>query len=86
MDFSGCVNDDVMEPAVVGCRGDFDFTIKFEKIVFSLLPAAIFIAACAPRIASLWHCRVLVRGTVLRLAKLVSGPSHVCGVPASGGG
>lgn len=45
MDFSGCLNDGAIEPAVVGCRGDFDFTIKFEKIVFSLIPSASVITA-----------------------------------------
>lgn len=39
MEFAGCSNDGAMEPAVVGCRGDFDFTIKFEKMFFSLIPS-----------------------------------------------
>lgn len=40
MDFSGCLNDsaDVFDPVVKGCRGNFDFTIQFETIFFSLIP------------------------------------------------
>lgn len=40
MDFSGCLNDgeNVLDPVVKGCRGDFDFTIQFETIFFSLIP------------------------------------------------
>lgn len=41
MDFSGCLNDEAIEPTVLGCRGNFDFTIKFEKIVFSVIPSVL---------------------------------------------
>ncbi|KAI0845220.1 P-loop containing nucleoside triphosphate hydrolase protein [Daldinia vernicosa] len=37
MDFSGCVNDELFGPTVRGCRGDFDFTIVFENVFFSLI-------------------------------------------------
>lgn len=41
MDFGGCLDDGTIEPTVQGCRGNFDFTIKFEKIVFSVIPSAL---------------------------------------------
>ncbi|KAK2601395.1 hypothetical protein N8I77_010849 [Diaporthe amygdali] len=71
MDFSGCRNDGAIVSVAVGCRGDFDFTIKFEKIVFSLIPSALFIVASVPRIVLLRRRNVLVDGALLRFAKLV---------------
>ncbi|KAI7780392.1 P-loop containing nucleoside triphosphate hydrolase protein [Diaporthe eres] len=70
MDFSGCLNEGPIEPAVVGCRGNFDFTIKFEKIFFSLIPSTLFIVACAPRLAFLWRRKALVGGKLLCSATL----------------
>ncbi|KAG6355352.1 hypothetical protein INS49_003314 [Diaporthe citri] len=72
MDFPGCLNDEALEPTVVGCRGDFDFTIKFEKIFFSLIPSTLFIVACAPRLALLWHRKALVGGKLLCCVKLAT--------------
>lgn len=71
MDFSGCLNDESLGPAVEGCRGDFDFTIKFEKIFLSMIPASIFIAASLPRIVHLKRQPTIVGGALLRIAKLV---------------
>lgn len=71
MDFSGCLNDEAFGPAVEGCRGDFDFTIKFESIFLSMIPAAIFIAVSLPRIVYLGRRPVIVGGSLLRIAKLV---------------
>jgi ATP-binding cassette, subfamily C (CFTR/MRP), member 1 len=72
MDFSGCPDDDSFGPAVRGCRGDFDFTIKFEKIFFVLIPAPIFIALALSRIVYLSRKQTIVSGVLLRTAKLVS--------------
>lgn len=72
MDFSGCPADIVFGPAVEGCRNDFDFTIKFERIFFSLVPAATFIAICPARIIFLLEKRSFVGGTWLQLSKQVS--------------
>lgn len=71
MDFSGCRNDDSLGPAVLGCRGDFDFTIKFEKIFLDLIPTAVFIAICLPRIVYLIHRPAIVGGAALRWTKSV---------------
>ncbi|KAH9220185.1 hypothetical protein DL95DRAFT_433377 [Leptodontidium sp. 2 PMI_412] len=73
MEFSGCVNDESIGPAVEGCRGDFDFTIKFERICFLLIPTAIFITICLPRIFYLSRQPIIVYGgRILQIAKVVS--------------
>ncbi|KAI1403266.1 P-loop containing nucleoside triphosphate hydrolase protein [Hypoxylon fuscum] len=69
MDFSGCPNDDSFGPTVQGCRGDFDFTIMFEKIFFALIPTAIFVAICLPRVVYLTYRPTIVGGVFLRLVK-----------------
>lgn len=72
MEFSGCLNDESIGPAVEGCRGDFDFTIKFERICFMLIPTIVFMAICLPRILYLSHRPVIVYGgKILQAAKLV---------------
>ncbi|KAK4152002.1 canalicular multispecific organic anion transporter 1 [Chaetomidium leptoderma] len=71
MDFSGCLDDDSFGPAVRGCRGDFDFTIKFEKIFFALIPAPILVAFFLCRVVYLVRKPVIVGGAALRTAKLV---------------
>ncbi|KAL2020583.1 hypothetical protein VTK56DRAFT_8171 [Thermocarpiscus australiensis] len=72
MDFSGCADDESFGPAVRGCRGDFDFTIKFEKIFFVLIPASIFVALCVCRLVYLARKPITVTGVVLRAAKLAA--------------
>ena len=72
MDFSGCSSDVTFGPTVQGCRGDFDFTLKFEEIFLSLIPASAFIAISITR--SLWLIRkpTIVRGRILQSIKVVS--------------
>ncbi|KAH8897503.1 putative ABC multidrug transporter [Thozetella sp. PMI_491] len=53
--FSTCANDDSLGPNVVGCRDDFDFTVKFEQLVFSFAPSTLFI------VLSIWRTRVLLK-------------------------
>ena len=72
MDFSGCLDDQSFGPTVRGCRDDFDFTIKFEKIFFALIPASIFVAVALARVVYLARRPTLVTGVLLRTAKLVS--------------
>jgi hypothetical protein len=78
MEFSGCFNDESLGPTVEGCRGDFDFTIKFEKIFFMLLPSTLFIAISLPRLVYLIRQPVIVDGggRLLQAAKLVR-PIHL---------
>ncbi|KFG82056.1 putative ABC multidrug transporter [Metarhizium anisopliae] len=47
---STCLGDNSIGPAVVGCRGDFDFTITFEETILSILPSACFIFLTTPRL------------------------------------
>jgi ATP-binding cassette subfamily C (CFTR/MRP) protein 1 len=72
MEFAECLDDGSLGPAVDGCRGNFDFTLKFEKIFFSLIPASIFIVFALLRIVLLIRQPQIVGGYLLRGAKLVS--------------
>lgn len=71
MEFSTCPGDESLGPAVKGCRGDFDFTIKFEK-VFSLVPASVFIAICLARVVYLTRQPIVVRASLLKWLKLAA--------------
>ncbi|OAA53807.1 ABC transporter, transmembrane domain, type 1 [Niveomyces insectorum RCEF 264] len=71
MDFSGCRNDDTFGPTVRGCRGDFDFTIKFEQLFLAIIPPSVFVAVALPRLVYLWRQPAIVSGALLRTAKLI---------------
>jgi ATP-binding cassette subfamily C (CFTR/MRP) protein 1 len=66
MEFSTCANDETFGPSVQGCRGDFDFTLKFEKIILSILPSAIFIALSVPRVIIIVRKPKIVGGAILQ--------------------
>ncbi|KAI1651140.1 putative ABC multidrug transporter [Daldinia loculata] len=70
--FSTCVNanDQSLGPSVLGCRGDFDFTVKFEQLFFSLTPSVIFIILSLWRIYLLAKRPTIVDAPLLRLVKL----------------
>ncbi|KJR86312.1 ABC transporter [Sporothrix schenckii 1099-18] len=72
MDFSGCHDDDSFGPAVRGCRGDFDFTIRFEQLVLGIIPPAVFVPLVFPRLLHLWQRPNIVGGPILLAAKLVA--------------
>lgn len=69
---STCLNDDSLGPGVQGCRGDFDFTQKFERIFFSIIPTVVFIAATFARIAVLSQRERIVGGIMVQSVKIVS--------------
>jgi hypothetical protein len=71
MEFSGCLNDANLGPAVQGCRNDFDFTLRFEKIFLSTLPAAIFVALSIPRIVFLVRRPKIAKGLLWQIVKQV---------------
>ncbi|KAI1452911.1 P-loop containing nucleoside triphosphate hydrolase protein [Annulohypoxylon moriforme] len=71
MDFSGCPSDEAFGPTVQGCRDDFDFTIMFEKVFFTLIPTAVFITICIPRAAFLVRKPTVVGGAFLRSVKFL---------------
>ncbi|KAK7402406.1 hypothetical protein QQX98_011848 [Neonectria punicea] len=65
-----CLNDGSFGPGVQGCRGDFDFTQKFERIFFSIIPAAVFVAASIVRVAVLSQVPRIVEGRIFQYLKL----------------
>ena len=69
---SGCLNDNSFGPHVLGCRGDFDFTLQFEQIFLSILPSCIFMSAAFVRLVVLIRRPTMVEGFIFRLIKSVS--------------
>ncbi|KAH7122958.1 ABC transporter [Dactylonectria macrodidyma] len=67
-----CGNDDTFGPVVQGCQDDFDFTLRFEDIFFSILPSSIFLALGFGR--SLWLLKrpSLAEATAFLWAKVAS--------------
>ncbi|KAJ6785512.1 hypothetical protein PWT90_03803 [Aphanocladium album] len=66
-------NDAAFGPAVASaaCRGGFDFTVKFEESILSILPSSVFIAAAAVQCLRLMrHKSLKVRPSLLLVAKL----------------
>ncbi|KAJ1337861.1 ATP-binding cassette subfamily C (CFTR/MRP) member 1 [Microdochium nivale] len=72
MSFSACSNDLSLGPQVTGCRDDFDFTIKFEQLFFSVLPASACILVAAWRGFSLRRKPVVIGGLRFQYAKLAA--------------
>ncbi|KAK8045365.1 ABC multidrug transporter [Apiospora rasikravindrae] len=69
MSFSTCKNDNLIGPNVSGCRDDFDFTVKFELVVFSVVPSAIFVVLALWRTFHLSRKPVIVNEPALQLLK-----------------
>ncbi|KAH7175419.1 P-loop containing nucleoside triphosphate hydrolase protein [Dactylonectria macrodidyma] len=65
-----CINDGAFGPSVQGCRGDFDFTQKFERIFFSIIPASVFVAAAIARVVVLSQGPRIVGGQAFQYLKL----------------
>ncbi|RFU76622.1 abc transporter [Trichoderma arundinaceum] len=71
MDFSDCPDDATFGPVVHGCpRRDFDFTLKFESIFLSILPAAAFIIFALFRLVWLYGKPDIVKGHLFQFTKL----------------
>ncbi len=80
MSGSRCVNDHTLGPTVQGCRGDFDFTLKFEHVVLSIVPSSVFIALALPRVVYLvFRASRVVGAASFQYLKLVSGHEAPCG-------
>jgi ATP-binding cassette, subfamily C (CFTR/MRP), member 1 len=71
MDSNICINDHSLGPSVRGCRGDFDFTLKFERIFLVIIPGAIFISLCLARLAYLLQQPQVVFSILFQFTKLV---------------
>jgi hypothetical protein len=69
---NSCVNDGSFGPAVQGCRGDFDFTQKFEQVVLSLIPTAVFLLLFCALVYRLAGRPRLVSGPYFQCTKMVS--------------
>ncbi|KAK7423072.1 hypothetical protein QQZ08_009239 [Neonectria magnoliae] len=67
-----CLNDDTLGPAVEGCRGDFDFTQRFESVILASIPAATFVVLALLRVAWLSQQPRIVGGAALQYAKLAA--------------
>jgi ATP-binding cassette subfamily C (CFTR/MRP) protein 1 len=64
--------DDTFGPwAGPGCRGSFDFTLRFEELFLSILPLALILAVATFRIFYLWRKQNKVRRSKLLYWKLV---------------
>ncbi|KAK7942741.1 P-loop containing nucleoside triphosphate hydrolase protein [Apiospora aurea] len=70
MSFSTCKNDNLIGPNVSGCRDDFDFTVKFELVVFSVVPSAIFLVLALWRTLHLSRKPTIINEPALQLLKL----------------
>lgn len=68
---SDCTNDNSLGPVAEGCRGDFDFTFRFQRIFLNIVPAAIFISIALLRVASLVFKPRIVGGKLQQFTKLV---------------
>ena len=66
-----CRNDGSLGPTVEGCRDDFDFTITFENIILTVVPASVFAILAIGRLLSLRKYRVVVDEQYFGLLKLV---------------
>ncbi|KAL3293563.1 ABC transporter [Colletotrichum asianum] len=69
---SRCLNDDSLGPGVQGCRGNFDFTLRFERIFLAIIPAAVFAALSLPRIAYLARKPRIVGAKSIQAIKLAT--------------
>jgi len=66
------VIDQNLSPYAGPCRGGFDFTLKFEEIVITVLPLAALLLVAPFRILYLWRRSIKVTRSFLLPAKLVS--------------
>ncbi|KKA30744.1 hypothetical protein TD95_005155, partial [Thielaviopsis punctulata] len=67
-----CSNDGSFGPTVLGCRGNFDFTLTFENIFMSVVPSAIFTLAAIIRLMCLRGRNNVVSGHRLQMSKVVA--------------
>ncbi|CAH0048134.1 unnamed protein product [Clonostachys solani] len=64
-----CPSDDTFGPIVHGCRDDFDFTLLFEHLFFTIVPCAIFIFASSYKITRLCRAEQIANGKLLQRIK-----------------
>ncbi|KAK2590420.1 hypothetical protein QQS21_011893 [Conoideocrella luteorostrata] len=64
--------DEAFGPAIEGCRSGFDFTLVFEQSIFVILPASLLLLGAPFRLVYLGKSPVIINGSVLRNAKLLT--------------
>ncbi|KAK7931511.1 ABC multidrug transporter [Apiospora marii] len=69
MSFSTCKNDNLIGPNVNGCRDNFDFTVEFELVVFSIVPSSIFVVLALWRTFHLSRKPAVVNEPAIQLLK-----------------
>jgi hypothetical protein len=75
---AGCwsQNDNTLGPQVLGCRGNFDFTIYFEEIVLIIAPTSLAILCLLLRFQQLRSQPVLAHaGSILAIKTVCYLPS-----------
>ncbi|KAK9787168.1 putative ABC multidrug transporter [Seiridium cardinale] len=77
MVFSTCSADNSIGPGVSGCRDEFDFTILFELVFFSLVPSVVFIILSIWRSILLLAKPTIVNAPILQLVKLCAITAYV---------
>ncbi|SCV45071.1 fumonisin cluster-ABC transporter [Fusarium fujikuroi] len=70
MDFKSCLSDASFGPFVKGCRGNFDFTLKFELIIFFIAPYCVFTTLVFVRILILVSKSQIITGNHIPLGVL----------------
>ncbi|KAG7145577.1 ABC transporter FUM19 like protein [Verticillium longisporum] len=69
---TSCLNDDTFGPIVRGCRDDFDFTLRFQRIILAIVPATFFLALSISRAIWLSQQPRIVSGVAFQYAKLTA--------------
>jgi hypothetical protein len=68
--------DNLFGPQVEPCLRSFDFTLRFENLLLSIAPSAIFLLIAPIRIYSLRNTQKrVVGGSAFQIVKLVSFPT-----------
>ncbi|KAF2673292.1 ABC transporter [Microthyrium microscopicum] len=65
-----CFSDNSFGPTVQGCRGDFDFTLRFEHVFFSIVPAICFWGVASFRIGLLARNSERILGGAFQILKI----------------
>lgn len=71
-----CSNDNTVGSTIYSCRDGFDFTLEFEELFFSIIPAAVFILLSSWRLVLISRSPIIVEASLLQWAKLVSQSSQ----------
>lgn len=71
MNSSLCLSDETFGPGVEDCSRTFDFTLKFEDSILSIIPSILLILLAPVRLFFLKGRRRRVGGRAYQVSKLV---------------